>query len=617
MPRKPAPQPAPPATPMTDAAPHRNSPDLAASVPATSVHRASVDQKPHAPPAPYLEPAVPVAAILVAGNVRKRFDEDALAELAADIAANGILQPLVVRLNPVLGDQRYVLVAGERRLRAARIAGLETVPCMVHDLDATAAARVQLLENLHRADLDPIEEAEALQALIDQHHYTQRGLGEALGIAQPTVANKLRLLRLPETVRESISRGILAPSTAQALLRYEQRPALVETAAKRLVDQRTSQHDAPRVIGDVVLAQCPRVDASRGRGDATCDPEAHKDCPCRRTVSGAAAWQGGHVAVCIDDARYRQVEAEIQARRKAEAERAAAAGRTAPIDLNMAPWRDYGDGRNYVVVVASDKADHSDCPCRRDALRFGEPCVACVDPKRHDKLERAAAAERNRSVRAAIADENGRILEWAGTPEPDEAALAYVLALLVQCVHPDYGPNGDRRANRADFLREVVHLPPEQAKLGGAALAAALAECPADDLWRAIVAWPCLCEGESPRDMGSAATWYRRTTQGLPMQDRCAVCHEARDLPDLVRLYLWRESRRAYSAGSLGEWVLVCRQCEGRAQDAGFGRGEPPDGDGGRMAEWRAAEILRDSRPDEDDEADEPAEVGRHEDQGQ
>ena len=582
MPRKPTPKPAPPATPKASA--------------------------------PYLEPAVPVAAILAAGNVRKRFDPDALAELAADIAANGILQPLLVRPHHGPGDEPWVLVAGERRLRAAAIAGLETVPCMVHDLDDAAAARAQLLENLHRADLDPIEEAEALQALIDQHHYTQRGLGEALGVAQPTVANKLRILRLPPPVRESISCGILAPSTAQALLRFEARPDLVEAAAKCLVDQKTPQHDAPRVIDDVVLAKCPLVaGVTWGAGNVTCDPEAHKDCPCRRKVSGSAAWQGGHVAVCIDGARYRQVESEARARREAEDKRAAAAGDGAPIDLNAAPWRDYGDGRNYVVVVASDKADHSACPCRRDALRFGVACVACVDPKRHDKLERAAAAERNRATKAAIAAENERILEWAqaatedrltlgGTPMLGEAALACVLALLVQHVHPDYGPSGDRRANQPDFLREVVHLPADQADLGGAALAAALAERPADELWRAILAWPCLCEGESPRDLASAATWYRRTTQGLPMQDRCAVCHEARDLPDLMRLYLWRGSPRTQSAGNLGEWILSCGQCDLRAEEAGFSRGIPPDRDRGRMAEWRAAEILRDSRPDEDED---------------
>ena len=138
---------------------------------------------------------------------RQGFDEVGLAELAASIRSCGILQPLTVRR---AGDG-YELVAGERRLRAARIAGLREVPCLVAQVGEEDSALLALMENLQRRDLDCWEEAAAIARLISRYGLSQEEAARRLGRAQPTVANKLRLLRLPEDVRKLLQEDRTTP----------------------------------------------------------------------------------------------------------------------------------------------------------------------------------------------------------------------------------------------------------------------------------------------------------------------------------------------------------------------------------------------------------------------
>ncbi|MCS6987676.1 MAG: ParB/RepB/Spo0J family partition protein [Sphingomonadaceae bacterium] len=138
---------------------------------------------------------------------RRRFDEAALAELAASIRAQGILQPLLLR---PLAQGRYQIVAGERRWRAAQRAGLAEVPAVVRDLDDGQVLQVALIENLQRADLDPIEEAEAYRRLADEFGHTQERIAELTGKSRPHVANMLRLLALPKGVRALLAEGALS-----------------------------------------------------------------------------------------------------------------------------------------------------------------------------------------------------------------------------------------------------------------------------------------------------------------------------------------------------------------------------------------------------------------------
>ena len=147
---------------------------------------------------------------------RRHFDQHALEELAASIAQYGVLQPLSVRRQT---SAIYELIAGERRLRAAKMAGLTSIPVIVHEMGESDSAVVALLENLQREDLSYMEEAEGYSHLINQHHLTQEEVAAKVGKNQSTIANKLRLLRLPPLVKKMLSDNNLTERHARALLK--------------------------------------------------------------------------------------------------------------------------------------------------------------------------------------------------------------------------------------------------------------------------------------------------------------------------------------------------------------------------------------------------------------
>ena len=147
---------------------------------------------------------------------RKKFDPDALAQLAASITENGLLQPIAVR--PRKAGTGYVIIAGERRWRAARQAGLTEVPVLVKDVTDEQAAQLALIENLQREDLDPLEEAEGCRQLMERFSLTQEQTARRLGKSRSALANTLRLLALPQPVREKLRDGSLSAGHAKALL---------------------------------------------------------------------------------------------------------------------------------------------------------------------------------------------------------------------------------------------------------------------------------------------------------------------------------------------------------------------------------------------------------------
>ena len=149
---------------------------------------------------------------------RKQFDETALAELADSIAQHGVLQPLLVRPMP---DGSYQLVAGERRWRASRLAGLTEVPVVVRDMTEQEAAELALIENLQREDLNPMEEALGYQTLMDGYGMTQEQAAQVVNKSRPAVANALRLLQLPEEVAALVSAGQLSAGHARTVLAFE------------------------------------------------------------------------------------------------------------------------------------------------------------------------------------------------------------------------------------------------------------------------------------------------------------------------------------------------------------------------------------------------------------
>ena len=158
---------------------------------------------------------------------RKIFDEDALAELADSIAKHGVIQPLLVRPMP---DGSYQLVAGERRWRASRMAGLPEVPVVIKELSDDEAMALALIENLQREDLNAIEEAQGIKALMDTLSLTQDEAAERVGKSRPAVANALRLLKLPDSVIALVSDGKLSPGHARALLGFKDEQDIIETA---------------------------------------------------------------------------------------------------------------------------------------------------------------------------------------------------------------------------------------------------------------------------------------------------------------------------------------------------------------------------------------------------
>lgn len=180
------------------------------------------------------------------GQPRKTFDGDRLDELAASIRTQGIIQPLIVR--PRAGGG-YEVIAGERRWRAAQRAGVHEVPAVVREVGPTQAFEMALVENLQREDLNPLEEAAGYQRLIAEFGYTQESLAERVGKDRSTVANALRLLRLPENVRALLAAGRLSMGHARALLGAES-SEVMERLARRTVAEDLSVRKVEALVRD-------------------------------------------------------------------------------------------------------------------------------------------------------------------------------------------------------------------------------------------------------------------------------------------------------------------------------------------------------------------------------
>ncbi len=158
---------------------------------------------------------------------RTEFDEKALSELAESISQHGLLQPILVRPLTLGG---YEIVAGERRYRACRMAGLTEIPVIIRELSEAETMELALIENLQRVDLSPLEEAEGYSALMNEHGFTQDMVAQSVGKSRPAVANALRLLKLPESVREYLKDGKISAGHARALLSLEGEEMMNEAA---------------------------------------------------------------------------------------------------------------------------------------------------------------------------------------------------------------------------------------------------------------------------------------------------------------------------------------------------------------------------------------------------
>lgn len=187
---------------------------------------------------------LPIAQVeSCAGQPRKYFDDAALAELADSIREHGVIQPLTVRK---LASGYYQIIAGERRWRAARLAGLTQVPAIVIEADDRKAMELALIENLQREDLNPIEEAEGYKTLIETYHLTQEDTAATVGKSRSAVANALRLLALEESVRKDLESGSLSAGHARALLPLS--PAKQREAADLILSQQLNVRQTEALV---------------------------------------------------------------------------------------------------------------------------------------------------------------------------------------------------------------------------------------------------------------------------------------------------------------------------------------------------------------------------------
>lgn len=191
---------------------------------------------------------------------RKQFDEEALVELSDSIAQHGVLQPLLVRPMP---DGGYQLVAGERRWRASRMAGLTEVPVVIRDLTDAQVAELALVENLQRENLNPLEEANGYKELSDKFGYTQEKISEIVGKSRPSIANALRLLNLPEDVQEMVSKGSLSMGHARAILSLPDDKMKTELA-KLVVANDLSVRETERIARNMVK-EAPKKSKAKKR----------------------------------------------------------------------------------------------------------------------------------------------------------------------------------------------------------------------------------------------------------------------------------------------------------------------------------------------------------------
>ena len=177
-------------------------------------------------------------------NPRKRFAEEDLETLASSLRSRGLLQPLVVRPRPEGG---FEIVAGERRWRASQRAGLHELPVMVRELDDKATLEIALIENIQRADLNPLEEARAYRQLIEQYGHTQQELADAVGKSRSHIANTIRLLTLPEETLEKIADGRLSPGHARTLIVSSEPDSL----ANQIIDHKLTVRQAEDLARNV------------------------------------------------------------------------------------------------------------------------------------------------------------------------------------------------------------------------------------------------------------------------------------------------------------------------------------------------------------------------------
>ena len=478
------------------------------------------------------------------------------------------------------GRAEYHLVAGERRLRAAKIAGLEKVPVIVRAFDPATAAKVQLIENLQRQDIDAIEEAEGFDRLVREHGVQAKQIAQDLGVSEAHISNRRRLLRLPEAVRDLVSAQKLSASVALSLVHLADYPSVVQGAAKILVEGQVPQSRAERAVGDYLLNTCPVVGGA-GYRLKTADESAHKDCPCRRKVPS----DFGSFAVCVDRAQFEVVEgrvlAEIEARREQQLQGKKGQRQGTPENpIDVSRLNSFGDRADYrrieqVRDLAPGVSErHQGCACHRFGVRHGESCEICIKPREFDRIERQAQRAHKKAVRAAMAQGRVDAQAWVeqkvaqvwpeGSAQPTLTPydLAYFAAAVVSAVAPAYGLDGRRVADASHYLR--VFLGGEAAKARGPLLARHLAGLDPRTVLRIALEWPHLAGGLN------LGWWYRHVAEHGLQDDVCDICGRTHPIEGLTMYQVASGHGMEQTGMPMGTWAYFCEACRQGVWDTGL-----------------------------------------------
>lgn len=199
---------------------------------------------------------------------RKHFDDESLNELAKSISIHGVIQPIIVRMK----DDKYQIVAGERRWRASKLLGLTEIPCIVRTIDEVNAAKISLIENIQRENLNPIEEAIAYKRLMEDYDIKQDQLGEAVGKSRTFITNSIRLLNLDDKIIEYIYNGKISSGHGKVLLGIKDRDEQLRTA-ERIINLELNVRETETVVKNVKLAPKKKIKVQRTKDNYLVDLE--------------------------------------------------------------------------------------------------------------------------------------------------------------------------------------------------------------------------------------------------------------------------------------------------------------------------------------------------------
>ncbi|MGI5839307.1 MAG: ParB/RepB/Spo0J family partition protein [bacterium] len=382
-------------------------------------------------------------------NPRKKFDQAALEELAASIREVGILQALVVvEEDPYAQEPSFRIIAGERRWRAAKLAGLAEVPVTVADITPEQEAQVMLIENLQREDLDPIDEARAFASLTQEHGWKQTELAEKLGCSQAHIANRIRLLKLPAQLQENISAGIMPHSVGKELVTFAQLPTVMKDIVKKVEDANKQKQTIGISIIDHAKRQAWNSTKPLHHGGYPDPIFDLKSCEqCNERIFLSEPWgKDNKFPRCLNDKCWEQKQAAAEAEKKeARRQKLAKGAADAVIDISKLDYGNY----HYLERAKFDTMECEHCEnvklgAYRPDASDREPEKICINTACFGKKTSTAEKEERRREKLRREALDAWKEEQFNQETVSREALAYTAAQAVE--NCPYSGTMDRRS---------------------------------------------------------------------------------------------------------------------------------------------------------------------------